>query len=90
MRATRAIRRSLDLPLEARTRPEPVVLRKTLRPLLDLLPKPIDEPRAAAADAHLGHAWRHELPILAPEQIAEMTVAASLAAELLQIALRAR
>ncbi len=33
----------LDLPREARTRPEPVVLRKTLRPLLELLPKPIAE-----------------------------------------------
>ncbi|MEI9939777.1 MAG: hypothetical protein WDO69_21360 [Pseudomonadota bacterium] len=73
----------LDLPVEARTRPEPVVLRKTLRPLLDLLPKPIADSEPLPQTPTLG-TLATQLPILAPEQIAEMSVAASLAAELLE------
>jgi len=73
----------LDLPLEARTRPEPVVLRKTLRPLLDLLPKPISDSEPLPQTPTLG-TLASELPILAPEQIAEMTVAANARAELWQ------
>jgi hypothetical protein len=74
----------LDFPLEALTRPEPVVLRRTLRPLLDLLPKPINDSEPLAQTPTLG-TLATELPILAPERIVEMSVAARLAAELLQI-----
>ena len=79
---------ALDLPLEARTRPEPVVLRKTLRPLLDLLPSPmpVHESEPLPKTPTLG-TLATELPVLKPEQIAELSVAASLAAELLQISL---
>ena len=73
----------LDLPLEARTRPEPVVLRKTLRPLLDFLPKPNSDSEPLPQTPTLG-TLASELPILAPEQIAEMTVAANARAELWQ------
>lgn len=71
---------ALSLPIEARTKPEPVVLRKTLRPLLDLLPKP-SEPEPLPETPTLG-TLAAQLPILAPEQIAEMSVAANLAREL--------
>jgi hypothetical protein len=57
---------STEPPLEARTRPEPVVLRKTLRPLLELLPKPFSEP--VPETPTLG-TLAAQLPILAPEQI---------------------
>jgi len=67
----------LDLPSEARTRPEPVVLRKALRPWLDLLPKPLSEDECQPETPTLG-SLATELPILAPERIAEMSVAASL------------
>ena len=73
----------LDLPLEARTRPEPVVLRKTLRPLLDFLPKPNSDSEPLPQTPTLG-TLASELPILAPEQIAKMTVAANARAELWQ------
>src|SRR6478752_1481536 len=66
----------LELPPEARTRPEPVMLRKTLRPLLDLLPKPISDCEPLPETPTLG-SLATQLPILAPEQIAEMSVAAS-------------
>jgi hypothetical protein len=62
-----------------------VVLRKTLRPLLEFLANPITEsdceplPRTPTLGT-----LATELPILAPEQIVEMSVAASLAAEFLQ------
>ena len=72
--------RALSLPIEALTKPEPVVLRKTLRPLLDLLPKP-SEPEPLPETPTLG-TLAAQLPILAPEQIAEMSVAANLAREL--------
>ena len=71
---------AFDAPLEARTVPEPVMLRKTLRPLLDLLPKP------SRADSDplpqtptLGNLATH-LPILAPEQIAKLSAESSAAA----------
>ncbi|HKO53511.1 MAG TPA: hypothetical protein VJV79_37640 [Polyangiaceae bacterium] len=76
----------LDMPLEARTRPEPVLLRKTLRPLLELLPKPVTESEPLTQTPTLG-SLATQLPILGPEQIAEMSVAASLAADLLQSSL---
>jgi hypothetical protein len=71
---------AISLPIEARTKPEPVVLRKTLRPLLDLLPKP-SEPEPPPETPTLG-TLAAQLPVLAPEQIAEMSVAANLAREL--------
>jgi len=75
----------LELPLEARTRPEPVVLRNALRPLLELWPKPSPEAlgETVPETPTLGALATH-LPILRPEQIAEMSVAASRAAELLE------
>jgi len=74
------VTQALELPLEARTKPEPVVLRKALRPLLDLLPKP-SEPEPLPETPTLG-TLAAQLPVLAPEQIAEMSVAANLAREL--------
>jgi hypothetical protein len=71
---------AISLPIEARTKPEPVVLRKALRPLLDLLPKP-SEPEPPPETPTLG-TLAAQLPVLAPEQIAEMSVAANLAREL--------
>jgi hypothetical protein len=71
---------ALSLPIEARTKPEPVMLRKTLRPLLDLLPKP-SEPEPLPETPTLG-TLAAELPILPRERIAEMSVAANLAREL--------
>lgn len=71
---------ALSFPVEALTKPEPVVLRRTLRPLLDLLPKP-SEPEPLSETPTLG-TLAAQLPILAPEQIAEMSVAANLAREL--------
>ena len=71
---------ALSFPVEALTKPEPVVLRRTLRPLLDLLPKP-SEPEPLPETPTLG-TLAAQLPILAPEQIAEMSVAANLAREL--------
>ena len=64
----------LDLPLEARTQPEPVILRKALKPLLDLLPEP--ELERMPETPTLGSLVT-QLPILAPEQIAEMSVLTS-------------
>jgi hypothetical protein len=75
---------TLELPLEARTRPEPVVLRKTLRPLLALLPKTNQESEPLPQTPTLG-SLATELPILAPEQIAEMSIAASLAEALAEL-----
>jgi len=78
----------LDLPLEARTRPEPVVLRKTLRPLLDLLdlrPAPSSDGEQPPETPTLG-TLASELPILDPDQIAEMSIAANIRAALLQSA----
>lgn len=77
----------LDLPLEARTVPEPVMLRKTLRPLLNMLPKASIENEPLPETPTLG-TLAAQLPILAAEQIAEMTVAANLAADLLAEAQR--
>ncbi|HYP98464.1 MAG TPA: hypothetical protein VER96_07310 [Polyangiaceae bacterium] len=74
------VTQALELPLEARTKPEPVVLRKALRPLLDLLPKPSD-PEPLLETPTLG-TLAAQLPVLAPEQIAEMSVAANLVREL--------
>lgn len=75
---------AIELPLEARTKPEPVVLRKTLRPLLDLLPKPADS-EALHVTPTLG-TLAAQLPVLSPEQIAEMSVAANLEQELARAA----
>jgi len=77
----------LDLPSEARTRPEPVVLRRALRPWLDLLPKPLSEDECPPETPTLG-SLATELPILAPERIAEMSVAASLVVEFAENSLR--
>jgi len=66
----------LELPPEARTRPEPVVLRKTLRPLLDLLPKPSCDCEPSLPETPTLGSLAAQLPVLAPEQIAEMSVAA--------------
>jgi hypothetical protein len=72
----------LDLPVEARTRPEPVVLRNSLRPLLDQLPKAIaDEPHEPVPETPTLGALATHLPILAPEQIAELSIAARVAFE---------
>ncbi|HYQ26813.1 MAG TPA: hypothetical protein VER04_06320, partial [Polyangiaceae bacterium] len=72
----------LDLPVEARTRPEPVVLRNSLRPLLDQLPKAIaDEPDEPVPETPTLGALATHLPILAPEQIAELSIAARVAFE---------
>lgn len=71
---------AIELPFEARTKPEPVVLRKTLRPLLDLLPKATD-PEPLPVTPTLG-TLAAQLPILAPEQIAQMSVVTNLAREL--------
>ena len=60
-----------------------VVLRKALRPLLELLPKPFADSEPLPRTPTLG-SLATELPNLAPEQIAEMTVAAALRADLLQ------
>jgi hypothetical protein len=68
-----------DAPLEAHTVPEPVMLRKTLRPLLDLLPKPLSADGEPVPETPTLGTLASQLPILAPEQIAEMSVAASLA-----------
>jgi len=71
---------AVELPLEARTRPEPVVLRRTLRPLLDMP----SESEPLLHTPTLGSLAK-ELPILAPEQIAELSLAAEVAQSLLRI-----
>jgi len=79
------------LPVEALTKPEPVILRKTLRPLLETAPKPSDpapkpsDPEPLPETPTLG-TLAAALPILDATQIAEMTVAAELARDLASLA----
>ncbi|HET7540764.1 MAG TPA: hypothetical protein VFK05_12855 [Polyangiaceae bacterium] len=69
----------LDAPIEARTVPEPVILRKTLRPWLDLLPKPLGAETEPLPQTPTLGTLATELPVLSPEQIAQLSLAASLA-----------
>ena len=61
----------VDLPEEACTRPEPVILRRALRPLACPAIAPAAQ-EAPVCTPTLG-SLAAELPILAPERIAEMT-----------------
>ncbi len=65
-----------DLPAEVCTRPEPVVLRKSMRPApqAELLPPPPTESEAPLARTPTLGSLAAQLPVLAPEQIAELSL----------------
>ncbi len=65
-----------ELPAEACTRPEPVVLRKSLRPALPAElppPLPVDEREAPLPRTPTLGSLAAQLPVLAPERIAELS-----------------
>jgi hypothetical protein len=71
--ASNAAHLVVDMPEEACTRPEPVILRRSLRPLAQPeLPLPLTSSETLPRTPTLG-SLAAELPVLAPSLIAEMT-----------------